>query len=153
MRILTLVAEPRAVEDATRLAVEIRAFNRAIDFRLRFLHMDIQLAFAAAPEAAEALASDGVEVHGINARAGLERAAALALLLHHERPALFVIAGTGELFDAGLAAARVVGIRVGTFGSTRGDASREGARDEVLDLGDDARQAVERMTGVAREIR
>jgi len=147
MRILTLVAGADAVPDATRLWEEIRAFNRAIDFRLRFLHIDIEGSFAAPADIVANLENDERQkVHAVPAKNALKASAALALLLDQERPALLIISGVGSLCDAGVAAAEVAGIRVALFGEGRG--SHAGA----LDFGDDARVAVERMSGVAREI-
>ncbi len=150
MRILTLVAGPEALADANRLGAEIRAFNVEIDFRLRFLHIDIEQALvAAAAVAAELSKSDVSRVHSLTTASPLAAAAALALLLERERPALLVVVGAGSLMEAGLAAAEVAGTRVGLFGEhSRAQPGDPG----VLDLGNDPRLAVERVSGVAREL-
>ena len=77
----------------------------------------------------------------------LEASAVLALALARERPDLLVVAGSGALGEAGLAAARAAGTKLAFYGPGRGSA--EGA----LDLGEEARGAVAAMSGVAREIR
>ena len=146
MRILTLVPGPDAVPDATRLWEEIRAFNRTVDFRLRFLHIAIEGTVAAPNDVAATLdPGEGLKVHPVAAKNPLEASATLAILLNQERPALLIISGVGPLCDAGVAAAKVAGIRVATFGAPRASHA------DALDLGDDARLAVERMSGVARE--
>jgi hypothetical protein len=136
MRILTLVTGPEAVPEALSLAGEIREFNSTIDFRLRFLDADIANLYVAPGEAAGRLRDEQVEIRDLEADGPIEAAAALALLLDRERPALFLIAGTGPLRDAGTAAARAAGAKLALLD----------------DLGADARQAVEKISGVAREL-
>jgi len=134
---------------AISLTGEIRAFNAEIDFRLRFLHIEIDQAFAARPDVAAELQRefDHSRVFPIEGTGPLQASAALALLLASERPGLLVIEGSGELADAGMAAAAAVDTRVAVFGDDRSAAG------DALDLGADPATAVGRMTGVAREIR
>lgn len=147
MRILTLVAGSDSLSDARSLGEAIGEFNRTIDFRLRFLNIDIENSFAAVPGPSAELEQEGFRVHPLDVRGALQAAASLALLIDRERPALVLVTGGGELRDAGLAAAAVAGVKVALFGPGRGQA------EDALDLGDDPQVAVERMTGVAREIR
>ena len=56
MRILTLVTGENSLPDAVSLTGEIRSFNAEIDFRLRFLHIEIEEVYAAIPELREKLA-------------------------------------------------------------------------------------------------
>jgi hypothetical protein len=149
MRILTLLAGPDCVPSVLRLAAEIRAFNAEIDFRLRFLDIEIAESYAAARETLEALGeeADHAQRLALEANRPLEASAALALALARERPDLLVVAGSGGLGEAGLAAARAAGTKLAFYGPGRGSA--EGA----LDLGEEARGAVAAMSGVAREIR
>ena len=76
----------------------------------------------------------------------LPAAAGLALLLDRERPAVVVLVGQGLLTAPALAAARETGTRLAHFGKIRG------AREGDPDLGDDPAGALDRLTGVAREI-
>lgn len=149
MRILTLVSGSPAVADAARLAGEVRSFNAGVDFRLRFLHIEIEALFAGAPADAEALAAevDWAKPFAVPAADPLRASAALALLLARERPKLVVVVGDGALLAPGAAAAAEAGVRVAYFGDPRGGA--EGA----IDLGAEPAAALDRMTGVAREIR
>ena len=55
MRIVALVTGPEALADAARLAGEIRSFNAGVDFRLRFLHVEIETLFGAGARAAAEL--------------------------------------------------------------------------------------------------
>lgn len=197
MRILTLVTGPEFVPQASRLSHEIRNFNAEIDFRLRFLHIEIEESHVALKTTREALLAtrrdDGLEgekhaafdddradVHDVSGTDPLEHAAGLALLLDRVRPDLFVVAGSGDLAAPGVAAAHVCRIRPAFYATSADGAHGRGAGgsgadggDEgdggsgsgggpnrahapdlaPLDLGDDAAGAVERMTGVAREIR
>lgn len=148
MRILTLVAGKNALPDAVALAAEIRSFNAEIDFRLRFLHVEIEEVHALAPEHRSELDDevDRATVFEVAAAPELEAAARLALLLARERPDLLVVAGDGPLREPGLAAANVAGTKIGVYGSERG------AVDGAVDLGKDPRNAVGLLTGVAREI-
>jgi hypothetical protein len=148
MRILTLLAGGEALPDVVRLTEEIRSFNAGIDFRLRFLHIEIEEVHALPPGLRPELelAIERPEVREIPAEDPLEAAARLALLLNRERPDILVVAGDGVLHRAGVAAARACGTKLAFYGAARGRA--EGA----LDLGGSARSAVERLTGVAREI-
>lgn len=148
MRILTLVAGGEALPDVVRLTGEIKSFNAEIDFRLRFLHIEIEEIYALPPGLRGRLeqAVQRPEVREIATEDPLEAAARLALLLNGERPDVLVVAGDGVLHKAGVAAARACGTKLAFYGARRGQA--EGA----LDLGDTARSAVERLTGVAREI-
>ena len=142
-----LIAGADAVPDATRLWDAIGVFNRALDFRLRFLHLDIEGALAAPAGVADSLGSEqGLTVHPMAPSNAPLAAAALAMLLDRERPKMLIIVGSGELVSAGIAAAEASGTDLGLFGDARGSA--EGA----LDLGLDAKLAVDRMTGVAREL-
>jgi len=149
MRVLTLVAGAQALPEALRLTEEIRTFNAEIDFRLRFLHVEIEEVHAV-PAGLAGLIEERVEradVQEIPDGTALETAARLALLLVQERPSVLVIAGGGEFLDPGTAAALAYGTKLAFFGSDRGRA------DGALDLGTDPRAAVEGLTGVAREIR
>ncbi len=147
MRILTLLAGGDALSEALRLTGEIRGFNAEINFRLRFLHIEIEEVFLAVPAARAELEG---RVERADARdlpeEPLEAAARLALVLHAERPDLLVVVGDGSLLPSGVAAARACGAKIAFFGAERGSA------DGGLDLGDDPRAAVELLTGVAREI-
>ena len=147
MRILTLIAGADALPDALRLTGEIRDFNAEIDFRLRFLHIEIEEAHGAVQPVRIQLEA---QVKRADVREippdPLEAAARLALVLSGERPDLLVIVGHGSLLAAGVAAARACAAKFSFFGADRGSA--EGGRD----LGDDPRAAVELLTGVAREI-
>jgi len=149
MRILTLLAGKDVLPEAVRLSEEIRTFNAEIDFRLRFLHVEIEEIFAAAPGLLAPLRETvaRAEVREVPATEPLEAAARLALLLDRERPELMVVAGLGTLLAPGVAAARACGVKLAFFGHARGE--DEGA----LDLGENPPEAVERLTGVAREIR
>jgi hypothetical protein len=148
MRILTLVASGNALPEVVRLNGEIKSFNAEIDFRLRFLHIEIEELYAIPPGLKGQLekAVQRPEVREIPTEDPLEAAARLALLLSRERPDVLVVAGDGTLHKAGVAAARACATKLAFYGSSRGTA--EGA----LDLGDNARSAVARLTGVAREI-
>ncbi|MHC4932340.1 MAG: hypothetical protein ACYTGV_09140 [Planctomycetota bacterium] len=148
MRILTLLAGPEALPEVVGLSAEIRAFNAEIDFRLRFLHIEIEEAFAVDAGLREALEAQ-LDRPGVSCVAGerpLEAAASLALLLERERPDLLVIAGRGPLLEPGLAAAGVAGTKLAFYGRGRGSA------DEATDLGENPKEAIERVSGVAREI-
>jgi hypothetical protein len=148
MRILTLVAGGEALPDVVRLTGEIKGFNAEVDFRLRFLHIEIEEVHALPPGLRAPLeqAVPRADVREIATEDPLEASARLALLLSRERPDVLVVAGDGILHKAGVAAARACGTKLAFYGASRGSA--EGA----LDLGDSARSAVERLTGVAREI-
>jgi hypothetical protein len=148
MRILTLVASAEALADVIRLTGEIKGFNSEVDFRLRFLHIEIEEVYALPPGLRGRLeqAVSRPALHEVGTEDPLEAAARLALLLSRERPDVLVVAGDGVLHKAGVAAARACGTKLAFYGPARGRA--EGA----LDLGDDPRSAVERLTGVAREI-
>jgi hypothetical protein len=148
MRILTLVTGESALGDALSLTGEIRHFNAEVDFRLRFLHIEIEESYAV-PEGLRGALDARVEratVFEVAPEPPLEAAARLALLLHAERPDLLVIAGDGGLRAPALAAARAAGAKVAVYGA------RRGLVDGAMDLGDEPRGAVGRMTGVAREI-
>lgn len=148
MRIVTLVAGGEALADVVGLTGEIKEFNAEIDFRLRFLHIEIEEIHALPPGLKARLeqAVPRADVREIPTEDPLEAAARLALLLSRERPDLLVVAGDGLLHRAGVAAARAFGTKLAFYGTARGRA------DGALDLGDSARSAVERLTGVAREI-
>jgi len=148
MRILTLVANGEALPDVIRLTGEIKSFNSEVDFRLRFLHIEIEEVYALPPGLRGQLeqAVQRPELREVATDDPLEAAARLALLLSRERPDVLVVAGDGVLHKAGVAAARACGTKLAFYGPLRGSA--EGA----LDLGADPRSAVERLTGVAREI-
>ena len=147
MRILTLIAGGDALPDALRLTGEIRCFNAEIDFRLRFLHIEIEEVHGAARDVHADLVHqlERAEVRAIP-NDPLEAAARLALVLSGERPDLLVVVGRGDLVASGVAAARACGAKFAFFGSDRGSDG------DGLDLGDDPRAAVELLTGVAREI-
>ena len=149
MQILSLVTGPESVPESVRLTAEIRAFNAEIDFRLRFLHMEIDQAVAARTALVGELGAESEHMRILDVAEGppLQTAATLALLLQRERPSLLVILGDGELQEPAAAAATAVGTRMAMFGE------RRGAAPDALDLGADAATAVERITGVAREIR
>jgi hypothetical protein len=146
MRVLTLLAGGEAIPDVIRLTGEIREFNSEIDFRLRFLHIEIEEVYALPPGLRGRIeeAVPRAEVREIGADDPLEAAARLALLLSRERPDVVIVAGDGVLHKAGVAAARACGTKLAFYGPSRGSA--EGA----LDLGADPRAAVEKLTGVAR---
>lgn len=146
MRILTLLAGGEAVPEVIRLTGEIRGFNSEIDFRLRFLHIEIEEVYALPPglRARVEEAIERAEVREIPADDPLEAAARIALLLSRERPDVLIVAGDGVLHKAGVAAARACGTKLAFYGRGRGKA------DGALDLGEDPRAAVERLTGVAR---
>ena len=146
MRILTLVAGEEVIPEVCSLAREIGEFNRGIDFRLRFLNIEIEISFAATSEVAGRLDRELGRSHPLTVPGPLGAAAALALLLDRERPALLLIAGGGPLRESGVAAAAVVGTKLALFGAGCGTI------EDAMDLGDDPRLAIERMTGVAREI-
>jgi len=149
MRILTLVTGAKALADATRLAQEIRTFNAEIDFRLRFLHVEIaerRAVPAGLLEAAGATAAED-DVFEVPLDEPLGAAAQLALALARHTPEVFVLVGDGELLAAGRAAARACGTAVAYFGVPAKIAAGG------LDLGTEPGIAVERLTGVAREIR
>jgi hypothetical protein len=148
MRILTLLAGPEALPEVVGLTAEIRAFNAEIDFRLRFLHIEIEETFAADEGVKQALQAelDRFEVFCVAGDRPLEAAASLALLLERERPDLLVIAGPGPLLEPGLAAAGAAGTKLAFYGRGRG------SREEATDLGEDPKGAIERVSGVAREI-
>jgi hypothetical protein len=146
MRILTLLADGEAVPEVIRLTGEIREFNSEIDFRLRFLHIEIEEVYALPPGLRGELeaAVPRAEVREIATDDPLEAAARLALLLSRERPDVVIVTGDGILRKAGVAAAKACGAKLAFYGPSRGTA--EGA----LDLGAEPRAAVERLTGVAR---
>ncbi len=156
MRILTLLAGENSRAAATDLTAEIRRFNAEIDFRLRFLHVEIEEVHVVLTAAQEAVQSDEGSAPPIvvSETGPLQLAARLALLFSQERPDAAVIVGPGDLSDAGFAAGAVTGIKMATFGppAEASDAVK-GSEAGVLDLGADAAVAVERLTGVAREIR
>jgi hypothetical protein len=147
MRILTLIAGGDALPDVLRLTGEIRSFNAEIDFRLRFLHIEIEEVFGAVQEVHAKLVHqvERAEVREIP-KDPLEAAARLALVLSGERPDLLVVVGRGGLLKSGVAAARACTAKFAFFGTDRGSDG------DGLDLGDDPRAAVEILTGVAREI-
>jgi hypothetical protein len=152
MRILTLVTGENSLPDAVSLTGEIRSFNAEIDFRLRFLHIEIEEIYAAIPELREKLAKqvERLDFRPVRAASPLEAAAGLALLLNAEKPDIVVVTGRGALLEPGVAAARACGATVAFFGAERGNP--DALEGDVLDLGDDPHTAVARMTGVAREI-
>jgi hypothetical protein len=147
MRILTLIAGGEALPDVLGLSGEIRCFNAEIDFRLRFLHIEIEEVFGAVAAVRPGLEEqvERAEVREIP-QDPLEAAARLALVLDGERPDLLVVVGRGELVASGVAAARACSAKFAFYGTDRGS-DKDG-----LDLGDDPRAAVELLTGVAREI-
>ncbi|MHC4547424.1 MAG: hypothetical protein ACYTEZ_01495 [Planctomycetota bacterium] len=148
MRILTLLAGEEALPDVLGLTREIRSFNAEIDFRLRFLHIEIEEVYGVAPGVSAELRRqvERADVREIHTAGPLEAAAHLALLLNRERPDLVVIAGSGGLLEPGIAAARACRAKLAFYGAARGSAM------DGRDLGEDPRAAVERLTGVAREI-
>ena len=148
LRILTLITGSDTLDEAEALASEIRTFNAGIDFRLRFLDIEIEDVFCAEAETAEALEARLKDTKIVRSRGEtpLEMAAGLALLLESERPHLLVITGHGALMDPAVAAAVVGPTRFAFFGRVRGE------HKDALNLGEDAAIAVERMTLMAREI-
>ncbi|MHC4939707.1 MAG: hypothetical protein ACYTHK_12110 [Planctomycetota bacterium] len=142
MRIVTLITGPEAAPTALRLSEEIQSFNAEIDFRLRFLHVEIEEVVVAPPGAAHpgAEALDGADRPTV-------AAARLALLLARERPAVLVAVGEGPLLDAAAAAAEAADVRFARF------AAGEPAHEAEIDLGSEPAAALDRLTGVAREIR
>jgi hypothetical protein len=149
MRIVAVVTGPEALADAAGLAGEIRTFNAGVDFRLRFLHVEIEALFGAGAREGPELSRRVEWARPFAVRDGdpLRAAAGLALALHRERPELVVLVGDGELLGPGVAAAGEAGVKLAFFGGRRGSA--EGA----LDLGAEPAAALDRITGVAREIR
>lgn len=149
MRILTLVSGPEAVADAVRLSREIRAFNAGVDFRLRFLHIEIEEVLCVTAATRPGLDSqvERAEIRLLPEGGPLPVAATLAILAHEQRPDLVVIVGTGPLRDAGLAAASAAARPVAFFAGP--PTSAEGS----MDLGGDPGMAIEKLTGVAREVR
>jgi len=152
MRILTLLSGPEAVPFATQLTEGIRSFNAEIDFRLRFLHVEIEEVRVAGSQSAEALpATDGLPPVQVLPDCGSKSArtavaaARLALILAKERPSVLVMVGPGALAEAAAAAAEATEVKIACFGM---DEAPQGA----LDLGSDAATALDRLTGVAREI-
>jgi len=149
MRILTLLSGPEAVPLAVKLSEEIRSFNAEIDFRLRFLHVEIEEVSVAPPDVVEAL-PDRDTRPALHSLPGTERAtlaaAHLALILAKERPRVLVAVGPGPLVEPGEAAALAAGVKFAQFGG--GSEVPEGA----IDLGDEPATALDRLTGVAREI-
>ena len=73
-------------------------------------------------------------------------AARLALLLARERPSVLVAVGEGSLLDAAAAAAEAAEVRFARF------AAGKPAHEAELDLGSEPATALDRLTGVAREI-
>ena len=148
MRILTFLGGPSCVAETAALSREIRSFNAGIDFRLRFLDIGLEEVVSGAPPDTDAFRKEleDADLRSVEAGTALVLAARLALLIQEQRPDLVVVAGSGELVEPALAAAEAVGIRTAVYGRDRAEA--EGA----LDLGDQPPVAVERMTGVAREI-
>jgi len=148
MRILTLLSGPESVPLALELTEAIRCFNAEIDFRLRFLHVEIEEVRVAGSESAGSLPQpDGhppVQTLPHGDREALA-AARLALVLAKERPMMLVIVGAGSLAGAAAAAAEAADVKIACFGA-------EIAPDGVLDLGSEAATALDRLTGVAREI-
>lgn len=149
MRILTLLSGPEAVPLAVQLSEEIRSFNTEIDFRLRFLHVEIEEVCVAATDVAETL-PDRATRPQLHMLEGADRetlaAARLALILAQERPRIMVALGSGALVEPAAAAAEAAGVKFAQFGGGAG--AREGA----LDLGEEPAVALDRLTGVAREI-
>jgi len=148
MRIVTLITGGEALADAVRLDAEIRSFNAGIDFRLRFLHVEIEPCFAADEQVAAAFRSesDKVPVVELSGSEPLLSAATLALLLARERPAILLVVGSGSLLAPGEAAAKASSTRLAYFGS------RRGSGDGGIDLGEVPARALDLLTGVAREI-
>ena len=148
MRILTLLGGPSCVAETAALSREIRSFNAGIDFRLRFLDIGIEEVVLGLPQAADAFRKEleDADLRSVEAGTPLLLAARLALRIQEQRPDLLVVAGSGELVEPALAAAEAVDVRTAVYGTGRAEV--EGA----LDLGDQPPVAVERMTGVAREI-
>ena len=149
MRTLILVTGQDSVSETIDLSTEIRRFNAEIDFRLRFLDIEIEEFFAAPPASAGILSErlGSAEILALDADDSPRAAAELALTLDRQRPNLLVLVGAGPLLEPGIAAARAAESRFAHFGEPR--ATTDGA----LDLGADASGALERLTGVAREIR
>ena len=95
MRILNLVPGASALADSSRLVAEIRSFNAEIDFRLRFLHVEIDQFYAAPPDVVEKLEAelDPQLISSVPATDPLYAAALLTQILSRERPDLLVIPG------------------------------------------------------------
>jgi hypothetical protein len=150
MRILTLPTSPHAVPDVVALAAEIGRFNAGIDFRLRFLDVEIDARYAASEAVSRGLSSGLPEapIALLPDERPLQAAARLAVLLERERPDLLVVVGSGPLAQAAEAAAEASGVPWGRYGADPGDAHATG-----VELGADAGSAIERITGMAREIR
>ncbi|MFQ5843977.1 MAG: hypothetical protein ACE5JG_03220 [Planctomycetota bacterium] len=148
MRVLTLLGGPRAVDDGAGLSREIRSFNAGVDFRLRFLDIGIEEVVLCDAEEAGARRRElqGSDLRILEPAPPLVLAAAIALRLSQERPDLLVVVGGGERTEPAVAAATAAGVRLAVYGRER--PSIEGA----LDLGAEPAPAVERVSGVAREI-
>ena len=148
MRILTLLSGPESVPLALELTEAIRCFNAEIDFRLRFLHVEIEEVRVAGSESAGSLPQSEthapVQVLPPGEREAVS-AARLALFLAKERPMVLVIVGAGPLAGAAAAAGEAADVKMACFGA-------EISPDGVLDLGSEAATALDRLTGVAREI-
>ncbi len=148
MRIFTLLGGPSALGEAERLSQAVRAFNAGVDFRLRFLHIEIDEVHAT-PASAKAELEARVaraQITAIPDRGSLFAAAALGLALAETRPDLIVLVGHGELAEPGVAAAAAAGFRLAHFGRGRRPA------DGAVDLGEDPELALETMQSLAREI-
>jgi len=148
MRILTLLAGENSLASAVDLTREISSFNAEIDFRLRFLHVEIEevhVVEAQAQDAVQKAITPGRLV-ALDGADPLEDAARLALLIQRERPDVTVVVGDGPLAGPGAAAARVCDVKMAVYAASE-------PVDGAMELGNDAAVAVERLTGVAREIR
>ena len=154
MRILTLLSGPESVPLALELTEAIRSFNAEIDFRLRFLHVEIEEIRVAGSESAGSLPQSDTHPtiqtlpHG--EREALA-AARLALVLAKERPMVLVIVGAGSLAGAAAAAAEAADVKIACFGAAASPEAQK-APEGVLDLGSEAAAALDKLTGVAREI-
>ncbi|MGQ0614190.1 MAG: hypothetical protein ACT4PV_10680 [Planctomycetaceae bacterium] len=148
MRIFTLLGGPSAIGEAERLSTAVRAFNAGVDFRLRFLHIEIDEMHATPASAQAELAARvaRAQITAIPDRGALFAAAALGLAIAEARPDLVVVVGHGELAEPGVAAAAAAGYRLALFGHGRRPA--HGA----VDLGEDPEQALETMQTLVREI-
>lgn len=149
MRVLTVICGEEASSDSEALSSEIREFNAGVDFRLRFLHIEIEeVLVAPAPAGSEDKVGKAVdrEIYVVPATDALLASAALALVATREHPEILLAVGTGALLKPAEAAARAAQLKLAFFGHARGEAG------DALDLGDDPARAVERLTGVAREI-
>jgi len=150
MRILTLPTAPHVVPDVVSLAAEIARFNAGVDFRLRFLDVEVEARYAASEAVSAGLRAvlADVPVALLPDDRPVPAAARLAVLLERERPDLLIVVGPGPLVESAEAAAEASGVPWALYGADAGAVHGTG-----VELGADAGAAIERITGMARELR